>query len=488
MKLLIIRGYFINWNAKRACMSFFNNDPGFVRTTSCRLLPRLDATRADGFQEIADMTERSPRTAGQRLIWCVTAVLAPLALATTACSRSGSDAQQAPKGPPAIRVEATSVQRISVQRQVELAGTLMSPDQARVSSEVGGIVRQILVEMGDEVKLDQVLVKLDPRELELALREAEGQLRQTEAQLGMDGLSMNVPPPDEQISTIRTAIANSDDARAQAVRATQLLKKGLLAQADYDTAQTRVKVTEAAYQAAIETVHSLKASLQQRRAAYELAQKKLSDSVIRAPIAGLISERLVQPGEYIRENTPVVTIVQMNPLKLKTAVQEKYAALMRPGLSAQFKVESLPEEVFPGRVAYISPAVDQTTRTFAVEILVDNSDLRLKPGFFTKGVILTRKDENVLAVPEAAVSALAGESSVYVIEKNVIRKQTVTLGARVENDIEIVNGLKGDETLATTQLSELATGVRVAIGRANIEGSGEGARRAGPGRSGRGGR
>jgi RND family efflux transporter MFP subunit len=453
-----------------------------------RLLFMGAATRVDGFQETAIMTEPSSRTAGRRLIWRVAAVLAPIALASTACGRSESDAQQTPKGPPAIRVETTSLQRISIQRQVELAGTLMSPDQAKVSSEVGGIVRQVLVEMGDEVKLDQVLVKLDPRELELALRQAEGQLRQTEAQLGMDGLSADAPPPDEQISTIRTAIANRDDARAQAVRATQLFKKGLLAQADYDTAQTRVKVTEAAYQAAIETVHSLKASLQQRRAAYELAQKKLSDSAIRAPIAGLISERLVQPGEYIRENTPVVTIVQMNPLKLKTAVQEKYAALMRPGLSAQFKVESLPEEVFPGRVAYVSPAVDQTTRTFAVEILVDNSDLRLKPGFFTKGVILTRKDENVLAAPEAAVSTLAGESSVYVIEKNVIRKQPVTLGTRVENNIEIVDGLKGDETLATTRLSELATGVRVVVGSADVEGPGESGRRARPGRSGRGGR
>ena len=251
---------------------------------------------------------------------------------------------------------------------------------------------------------------------------------------------------------------------------------------------TRVKVTEAAYQAAVETVASLKATLQQRRAAYELAQKKLSDAVIRAPIGGLISERLVQPGEFIPQNVPVVTIVQMNPLKLKTAVQERYAALMRPGLNAQFKVESLPDVVFPGRVAFVSPSVDQTTRTFAVEILVDNNDRRLKPGFFTKGVIHTQKDENVLAVSEAAVSTLAGESSVYVVEKNVVRKQSVVLGAHVGDSIEIISGLKGDETLATTSLSEMATGVRVAVGKGGAGPSVEGEGRGGPGRPGRGGR
>jgi len=424
------------------------------------------------------MIDRARTTASQRLIWYAAALLVPLA--GIACSRSESQQRPTPKGPPPVRIEVTAVQRISVQRQVELAGTLISPDQAKVSSEVAGIVKELVIELGQEVESGQPLVKLDPRELDLALRQAEGQLHQTEAQLGMDGLRMNEPPPDEEISTIRTAIANRDDARAQLARATQLIKKGLLAQADFDTSQTRVKVTEAGYQSALETVRSLKATLQQRRAAYELAQKKLSDSVVRAPIAGSVAERLVQPGEFIRENTPVVTIVQMNPLKLRTAVQEKYASLMRPGLAAQFRVESMLAELFPGKLAFISPAVDQATRTFAVEILVDNSARHLKPGFFAKGIILTQKDENVLAVPDAAISTLAGESSVYIVERNRIKKQLVTLGARVGDVVEIVTGLKGDETLAASSLSELADGVMVAIGKAGaapaMEGGGQGRR------------
>ena len=220
----------------------------------------------------------------------------------------------------------------------------------------------------------------------------------------------------------------------------------------------------AAYQSAIEQVRSLKATLQQRRLAVELAQKKLNDAIIRSPISGSVSERLVQPGEFIRENTPVVTIVQVNPLKLKTAIQEKYAAQMRSGLAAEFAVESIPDEVFHGRLAYVSPAVDQATRTFPVEILVDNSDRRLKPGFFAKGSILTRTDENVLAVPDAAISTLAGDSSVFIVNQNKVTKQPVTLGARSDTLVEIVTGLKGNEVLATTNLSELADGVTVAVG------------------------
>jgi membrane fusion protein (multidrug efflux system) len=219
---------------------------------------------------------------------------------------------------------------------------------------------------------------------------------------------------------------------------------------------------EAAYSAALEDLHTLKATLMERRSAVELAQKKLNDCVIKAPVGGSVSERLVQPGEFIRENTPVVSLVQMNPLKLKTAVQERYAGLILPGLAVRFQVEPFPSEQFVGNVAYVSPSIDQATRTFPIEVLVDNQARRLKPGFFAKGVIRT-KTEDVLAVPEDAISTLAGVSNVYVIERNKVRQQAVALGARQSKLVEITGGLKGDEVLATSSLNQLATGVLVEV-------------------------
>jgi RND family efflux transporter MFP subunit len=377
-----------------------------------------------------------------------------------ACGRKEDPAGRG-GGPQAVVVKTAPLQRIAMQRQVDVSGTLISPDQAKVSSEVAGVVREVRVELGHEVQPGEVLVRLEPRELEIALRRAESQLKQTEAQLGIDRVKVKEPPPDEQIAVVRTAIANRDDARAQLARTRLLMSQKLIAQADLDTVETRVKVAEAAYQAALETVQGLKATLQDRRAAVELAQKKLQDSAIKAPVGGAISERMVQVGEFIAERTPVVTIVQMNPLKLRTAVQERNAELIRPNQAAQFRVESLPGRLFEGRVAFISPAVDQATRTFPVEILVDNRARQLKPGFFAKGVILTRKDEDVLAVPEDAVSTLAGVSAVFVIENGKARQQAVTIGARDGKLLEVLTGLKGNEVLATSNLSQLATGVAV---------------------------
>ena len=371
----------------------------------------------------------------------------------------------------AVNVKTAPVQRISIQRSIELSGTLVSPDQARVSSEVAGIVRDVLVEIGQEVTAGQELVRLDATELNLALQRAESALRQTEVQLGIDASRGNQPPADDQIAVVRTAAANRDDARAQLARAQEGFSKGLSSKADFDTAQTRVKVMEAAYQAAMENVQSLRASLQDRRASFDLAKKKVSDAVIRAPLSGAISDRTVQRGEYIRENTAVVTIVRMNPLKLKAGVQEKHATLIRPNQVVDFKVESYPNDMFHGKIAYISPAIDQGTRTFTAEILVDNPARKLKPGFFAKGDILVNRDENVLAVPEETVSNLAGVSSVYVVENGAVKQTTIQTGEHEGKFIEVLSGLKGTEVLAASNLNELVSGTKVGGGGGEEEGS-----------------
>jgi HlyD family secretion protein len=392
-------------------------------------------------------------------------VTCALLLAVAGCSHSTGARRGARSSGPAVAVHTTAVQHMTVQRQVDLAGTLLSPDQAKVSAEAAGVVRQVLVEIGQEVGAGDPLVKLEPRELSLALARAESALKQTRAQLGMHGPvdGNEDPPPDEEIASVKNAFATLEDARANAERAKRLASRGLMSPSDLQTSETRLKVTEAAYEAAVDSVRGQKALLQDRRASYDLAVKKLNDTVVRAPISGAVAERPVQVGEFISERTPVVTLVQTNPLKLRTGVQERYAGIVQPGQPVEFHVESYGDTVFHGKVAYVSPSLDETMRTFNIEALVDNADHRLKPGFFAKGVILTHKDD-VLAVPDTAISVLAGVASVFVINDNAVTQQTVTLGVQQGDMWEIVDGLKGNEVLAANRLNELATGVSVKTG------------------------
>jgi multidrug efflux pump subunit AcrA (membrane-fusion protein) len=136
----------------------------------------------------------------------------------------------------AIRVETSTLQHISLERRVDLSGTLVSPDQARVSSEVAGIIREVRIQLGSEVRAGDVLVRLEPRELALALERAESALRQVEAQLGIDRTQDKQPPADEQIASVRQTMANRDDARTAFERAQQLNGRGLLTRSDRDTA------------------------------------------------------------------------------------------------------------------------------------------------------------------------------------------------------------------------------------------------------------
>ena len=380
------------------------------------------------------------------------------------CTGAAGQARRDAGRSTAITVSTAPVQHISIQRTVDLAGTLISPDQAKVSAEAAGVVQSVSVALGDNVTRGQELVRLAPRELELALERAQSALRQTEAQLGMAGED-SAPVPDDQIALIRTANANLEDARTQNQRAEQLASRGLLAGAEVEATRTKLKVAEAASESAIETVRSLKASLQDRRAAYELAQKKLNDAIIRAPISGAVAERLVQPGEFIKEDTPVITLVQMDPLKVSTAAQEKYAGVIHSGMPIEFSVESYPKDMFHGRIVSVSPSVDQSTRTFAVEAELPNPDRRLKPGFFAKGVILTHVDANVIAVPDDAVSTLAGVSTVFIVDHGKVKPQNVTIGVHQGTLVEIVDGLSGTEILATSNLNQLSAGVVVSTQR-----------------------
>ena len=165
-------------------------------------------------------------------------------------------------------------------------------------------------------------------------------------------------------------------------------------------------------------------------------------------------------------------------------MQERYAGVIVPGQVVQFRVESFGDAPFTGKVAYVSPSLDETMRTFTVEAIVDNTDHRLKPGFFAKGVILTRRDEGVLAVPDAAVSTLAGVSSVYIVQDGAITQQSVTLGVRQGTLWEVTEGLKGHETLASSRLNELATGVSVTLDDGSGRRGGPGGGRQGGGRQG----
>jgi multidrug efflux pump subunit AcrA (membrane-fusion protein) len=346
-----------------------------------------------------------------------------------------------------LQVKIVQVEFRQVRRNVDSVGSLFAYEEVTVSSEVEGKVDEVLVDVGDRVTRGQPIVKVSPVELQLSLDQQRAALQQVRARLGLPERSDDLKDVRDA-AEVKKAAADLNDADQKYQRAKSLFDQGLLPRQSFDEAEARYKATRAAYDLAVQAVQNLRAQLAQYRASLALAEKKLTDSVIRAPFAGQIKERGVTPGQYLKVQTPVMIIVNVDPLRVRLKVPEKMAGWVKTGQSVSISVEAYPERTFGGKVSRINPSVDQQTRSFEVEALINNSDGTLKPGFFVKARIPSEKMESALLIPESALVYEYGLYKVYAIDGNQLREREVKIGDRSPNGVEIIDGLARGESVA----------------------------------------
>jgi membrane fusion protein (multidrug efflux system) len=225
----------------------------------------------------------------------------------------------------------------------------------------------------------------------------------------------------------------------------------------------RVRVAEAQVLSDQSAVRVSEAEVKQREATLGLARKKLGDAVLRAPITGAIAKRHVNVGEYLRENTPVFTIVALDPVKYSGTIPERFAPDVRPGQALQLSVEAYGGRTFTGQITRVAPAVDVQTRTIELEGKVPNGDGKLRPGFFTRGVVITGRDAAAVFAPADAVAYLAGITKVFVVGNGKVEERLIKTGPRQGNLVEITSGVKAGEVVATSNLGQLFNGAPVSV-------------------------
>ena len=390
-----------------------------------------------------------------------------LALSLTlvpACSTSepeNAQRAQAASAPTPIATDVTKVETRELRRSVEAVGTLDPNEEVIVSNQVEGTVQQLVVDLGDAVQAGQLIGQLDTRELELNVHQQEAALQQELARVGLTDPAASFD--EASTSQVRQAEAAFADARIRLERTKKLAESGVIAQQQLDAQQAQYDGADAALRSARETVRNIRAAITARRAALALAQKKLADAKITAPLSGFIKERPAAAGQFLKANSPVVTIVQNNPLKLHTEVPESAVAYVRVGRPVEFHVDAFPEETFEGRVSRLSPSVDQQSRTLKLEAIVNNSNGRLKPGFFARVTIQTERKDKALVVPTEALMTVSGIEKVFVIENGKIAERIVRSGVRLANGVEIVDGLTEGELIAKSNLANLQQGREVSV-------------------------
>jgi RND family efflux transporter MFP subunit len=388
------------------------------------------------------------------------ATAAVLAAVVSGCSKAQM-AQASNREATAKSVAAAVVKKDSVRRTVDVVGTLAAVDQVIVSSEADGTVRGILADLGDRVKAGQVLIQLDSEKQQYSFEQQKAALARALAQYGAP--DPQHLPDIEQTPDVQKANAELAQATRSYERASELFKRTLVPQQALDDAKSALEASKAGYTSSLQNARNLRASIQASEAAMKLADRHVRDTAIRAPFDGYVERRLVNLGELVKAQMPVISIVRLDPLKVIAEIPERMAPWITDGRAVELRVDAYRDQTFTGKVTRISPAVNTSTRAFPFEAVVPNAEALLKPGTFARVHIESGKVDDVLTLPYGALQYRYGVNRVFVIDANKLAIRELQVGERLGDRIEIVSGVKEGERVATTDVDTLTDGAAVTI-------------------------
>ena len=333
--------------------------------------------------------------------------------------------------------DVVAVEARALHMNLPLSGSLMPLAQATVKSKVSGVVLGADLREGSTVAAGQVLARLD--QADQAARVAQQQAMLDEA-------------------NARLALAQKNNQNSQA-----LLKQNYISQQSYDTTQNSVDLAQASVKAA--------------QAQLQMARIALNDTVIKAPMAGVISRRHVQAGEKLAPDMPVYTIVDLRQMTLEAQVPASEIPRVKIGQEVEFAVDGFAGRKFGGKVARINPTAETGSRSMLVYISVNNADHALSGGMFAKGQLTTSKSAVRPLVPLAALRKDKDADVVYKIEGGKVISQPIKIGMRNEDEgmVEVTEGLAGGASLVVGKLEGVKPGIRVKIAGAQVAPVAEGA-------------
>jgi RND family efflux transporter MFP subunit len=393
------------------------------------------------------------------------AALGLVALLGAGCNQGGGASAAQPKAapPPPRQVRVVPAAEESVPRTVVVSGTLAAEEQVALGVKVAGRLAELGVDLGSRVRKGQTVARIDPGDYRLRVDQAVAALQQARARLGLepDGTDDRVDP--EQTAVVRQARAVLDEAKLTRERTDRLWDQQLIARSQVDAAVAALQVAEGRYQDAIEEVRTRQGVLAQRRSELALARQQLADTALVSPIDGAVAQRQASVGEYLAAGAPVATLVRLHPLRLRVAVPEREAATVQVGQPVRVAVEGDASE-HGGRVARLSPAIQEQNRTLTIEAEIPNERALLRPGSFARATIVTQAGQPVVMVPASAIVTFAGIEKVLSVKDGKSVEKRVQTGRREGSRVEIVAGLTAGEPVVV-EPGNLTGGQAVRVAR-----------------------
>ncbi len=435
--------------------------------------------------------------------YSIVALVVLASVGLTGCGASANTTANSNTQPAVVDVQTVQAVIKPIPTYIEATGNLASDAQTDVAPAVSGKIAEVNFDIGTYVNQGDVLVRLDARDAAIRLDQARAQveqqrkaasqaeanvdqaianLRQTQARLGVtDGETFQI----KDFSQVKSVTAQLELAEKELRRSERLLETGDISRSSYDqrrsqrdallgqldearsNAAVAIKAIDTA-RSAVDTARaaaaSARAALGPLEAQVAAAQKGVTDTAIRAPISGYVSERVADVGEYISPNTPnskIATIVRTSTLRVRIDVPEQEIGKIANGQGVSLQTSAYPDRNFAGVVARVSPSLNATARTLVVEAEVQNTEGLLKPGQFATVRIVQSKPEPAVMIPVSAIKTAGETNSVFVVKDGAAREQFVQLGL-LENDlIQIKQGVVEGDMVAVGNLAALTDGVLV---------------------------
>lgn len=337
-----------------------------------------------------------------------------------------------------LNIHAQPAEKRSLRPFIETVGTLIPYEEVTVSAEVDGILKDVRADNGSRVARGQVLAVIDDSDYVLEVRRAEASVKQAEATLA--------------------------NIRLEYQRKEALYREQLVTQQQFDDVRTRMALADS--------------EVDRAEAALSLARQKQAKTKIHSPLAGEVKEKQIERGNYVKNGTPLFSIIRSHPIKLIFTVTEKDLGKIKRGQEIIFRVDAFPVREFQGKLTTIYPSLEEHTRSLQVEAQISNQSGQLKPGLFARITLYTGVERDVILVPVTSLLYEGDTIKVFVAEGDRAKERVVKVGqkyhlpagARSQSSAgvnaeftEITEGVREGEMIVTVGQQSLFDGAKIAV-------------------------
>lgn len=347
-------------------------------------------------------------------------------------------------------VEVQSAKVVQKNSSDTYKATLEASEQGIINSKISSRVISISVENGQHVNAGDTIVTLDAQDIQNNIEASQSQLKVTEQQLNSAQVSL------KKLKT------NLDDANRNYDRQKTIYEKGGISKADFEAVEKTFNNAQADYEAGNVSIQTAEANIEMQKVNIGNLQDNLNNTMIKAPISGVISDKTVNIGQMASQGTALAKVNNISSVYATIQIPQDKINNVKVGQVATVTLEGI-DKSYNGTVQNIDLSADTTSRVFNCKIKIDNSDKTLHPGVFAKVDLFNDKKTEIITVPINSLVGSEGDYSVFINDNGIAKKQKVTIGETDANNVQITSGIKDGDQIICTNTSTLQDGNEIEV-------------------------